>query len=170
MRSTALASIAVGVVVERRRAKSPWADYLWRPVSVLAGVPAVEPWTLINNDANVAVFYAGQAAIELHRTETVYYRENLVSGAPNLWVVLRRTATGIELVAVTADPAEGEALTDAGGDIVETVSMPGPIAATINEFIAAHHVEQTFIKRRRTPSEHQISGRQDDRVEKRRND
>jgi hypothetical protein len=85
-------------------------------------------------------------------------------------VLLRRTATGIELVAVTADPAEGEALTDAGDHIVETVSMPGPIVATINEFIAAHHVEQPFIKRRRTPSEHQISGRQDDRVEKRRND
>jgi hypothetical protein len=170
LRSTTLASIPVGVVVERHKAKSPWADYLWRPVSVLAGIPAVEPWTLINNDADVAVFYAGQAVIELHRTETVYYRENLVSGAPKLWVVLRRTATGMALVAVTADPAEGEALTDAGDDIVETVSMPGPIAATIDEFITAHHVEQPFIKRRRTPSEHQVSGARDDRVEKRRND
>ena len=170
MRSTTLASISVGVVVERRKAKSPWADYLWRPISVLAGIPAVEPWTLINNDTDVAVFYAGQATIELHRTETVYYRQNLTSGAPMLWVVMRPTETGIELAAVTADPAEGEALTDAGHNIVETVSMPGSIAATIEEFIVAHHVEQPFIKRRRTPSEHRVSNRRDDRVEKRRND
>jgi hypothetical protein len=149
-------------VVERRRAKSPWADYLWRPISVLAGIPAVEPWTLINSDADVAVFYAGQAAIELHRTETVYYRQNLTLGAPKLWVVMRHTATRVELIAVTADPAEGEALTDAGDDIVETVSMPGSIAATI---------EQPFIKRRRrTSSEHKVSGHRDDKVEKRRND
>jgi hypothetical protein len=170
LRSTTLASIPVGVVVERRKAKSPWADYLWRPISVLAGIPEAEPWTPISTDADVAVFYAGQAAIELHRTETVYYRENLTSGTPKLWVVIRRTATGVELVAVTADPAEGEALTDAGNDIVETVSMPGPIAEAINEFIAVHHVEQPFIKRRRTPSDHQVSGRRDDSVEKQRYD
>jgi hypothetical protein len=170
LRSTALASIPVGVVVERRKAKSPWADHLWRPISVLAGIPAAEPWTPISHDADVAVFYAGQATIELHRTETANYRQNLTSGAPKLWVVMRHTATGVELVAVTADPAEGEALTDAGDDIVETVPMPGPIAATIDEFIAVHHVEQPFIKRRRTLSEHQVSGGRDDRVEKRRND
>jgi Protein of unknown function (DUF3305) len=170
LRSTTLASIPVGVVVERRKAKSPWADYLWRPVSVLAGTPVADPWTLIEDNNEVALFYVGQAAIELYRTETVYYRQNLTSGAPKLWVVMRCAPAGIELVAVTADPAEGEALTDAGDDIVETVSMPAPIAATIDEFIAAHHVERPFIKRRRTPAEHQISGCRDDKVEKQRND
>src|SRR5262249_17010651 len=40
-----LARIAVGVMVERRAATSPWAEHVWRPVGVLAGAPAAAPWT-----------------------------------------------------------------------------------------------------------------------------
>jgi len=143
--------IPVGVVVERRKAKSPWLDFLWRPVSVLAGVPSAAPWTPIDAAAETTLFYAGDAVIELHRTESTNYRDNLTSGAPALWVVLRATASGpgYEVLAVTADPAEGEAFTDPGNDLIETVPMPVAIAATIGNFIAEHHVERPFIKRRR---------------------
>ena len=145
---TALTRIPVGVVVERRRAKSLWLDFLWRPVSVLAGRPAAMPWTPIGADGETAMFYVGVATIELHRTETAYYRENLASGAPALWVVLRPSTSNApyEVVTVTADPSEGEAFTDAGNDLVETVRMP---AAIIDRFIATHHVERPFVKRRR---------------------
>ena len=51
MRSTALARIAVGVVVERRRARSMWLDFLWRPVSVLAGNPSAAPWSTLETAA-----------------------------------------------------------------------------------------------------------------------
>ena len=59
MRSTALARIVVGVVVERRKAKSPWLDFLWRPVSVFAGTPSAAPWTRICEEGDAAPFYAG---------------------------------------------------------------------------------------------------------------
>jgi hypothetical protein len=45
MRSTALAQIPVGVIVERRKAKSMWVDFLWRPVSVFVGNLSAAPWT-----------------------------------------------------------------------------------------------------------------------------
>ena len=32
-----------------------------------------------------------RATIELHRSETAHYRNNLSTGAPTLWVVLRET-------------------------------------------------------------------------------
>ena len=46
--------------------------------------------------------------------------------APLLWVVLRPTGAEppYDVLAVTADPAEGEASTEAGNDLVETVPMP----------------------------------------------
>ncbi|MDB5406440.1 MAG: hypothetical protein JWL84_1352 [Rhodospirillales bacterium] len=149
--STALARIPVGVVVERRKAKSAWLDYVWSPVSVLAGDPSAAPWTQIRADAETVLFYAGEGVIELHRTETTNYRDNLASGAPMLWVVLRHIASGpaYEVVAVTADPAEGEAFTDPGNDLVETIPMPAVIAETIGDFVARHHVERPFVKRRR---------------------
>jgi Protein of unknown function (DUF3305) len=147
--------IPVGVVVERHKAESPWLDFLYRPVAVLTGVPVAAPWTVISSDGNVTTFYAGQAVIELHRTETANYRDNLGCGAPLLWVVLRptRAEAGFDLLMVTADPAEGEALTGAGNDLVEAVSMPLPISRIVESFIAEHHVEQTFYKRRRTTDE-----------------
>jgi hypothetical protein len=154
MRSTALARIVVGVVVERRKATSPWLDFLWRPVSVLVGTPSAVPWTRISEEGDATTFYAGEAAIELHRTETANYRQNLASEAPVLWVVLRpklanSADAAFELLTVTADPAEGEALTDAGNDLVATVPMPAAIIATIDGFNAEHHVERTFNKRKR---------------------
>ena len=144
----------MGVVVERHKASSTWLDFICRPVSVLAGVPAAEPWTVIRSEGDVTTLYAGEAVIELHRTETANYRDNLASGTPQLWVVLRPAEgeMGFDLLFVTADPAEGEALTGAGNDLVETVPMPALIIEIVESFIADHHVEQSFFKRERDRS------------------
>lgn len=143
--------IPVGVIVERRKAKSDWIDFIWLPVSVLAGIPAAEPWTKLKEDEGGATFYAGAADVELHAAQTTYYRDNLASGEPSLWVVLR-PSTGTspyELFKVTADPSEGEAMTEVGADVVETVAMPGAIREQIAGFIARYHVEHPFLKRER---------------------
>jgi hypothetical protein len=141
----------VGVTVERRKARSAWADFLWRPVSVFTGSPSAAPWTPLGMEAETTLFYAGQAAIELHRTETSSYRDNLASGAPALWIVLRPTTSELpyELVAVTADPAEGEGFTGAGNNLVEQVPMPPDIAEMVAHFVAHHHIDRPFVKRRR---------------------
>ena len=161
MTSTALMRIPVGVVVERRKAKSPWLDFLWRPVSVLPGAPSAAPWTPIAAERDRAIFYAGEGVIELHRTETANYRDNLASGAPALWVVLRPTGLepAYQVLTVTADPAEGEAFTDAGNDLVETVPMPPAIIGSLGDFIAEHHVERPFVKRRREDAKPEGRGR-----------
>jgi hypothetical protein len=145
------ACFTVGVVVERRAAESPWIDFTWRPVAVLPGVPAAAPWTQLTGDAKVATFYAGPADVALYRSETTHYRDNLASGSPGLWVVLR--ATGVEppfeLIAVTADPAEGEGFTQNGDHLVDAVPIPEPLRAMIEAFVAEHHVERPFVKRKR---------------------
>lgn len=155
MSAIALLSIPVGVVVERHKAVSPWLDYVWRPACVLAGVPSAEPWTPLSEAGGRTTFYAGAASIELHRTETANYLSNLKSGAPLLWVVLRPTGSEppYEVLAVTADPAEGEAFTEAGNDLVETVPMPEIVAETLAAFVAQHHVERPFFKRQRDSTE-----------------
>jgi hypothetical protein len=159
--------IRVGVVAERRKAQSPWADFLYRPVSVLEGIPAAPSGTVIGTEGDRTTFYAGEAAIELHRTETANYRNNLASGAPLLWIVLRPGSgeVGLDVLLVTADPAEGEALTGAGNDLIEPVPMPVSIRQVVEKFIAEHHVEQTFFKRERAkfaPPARRASGSQED--------
>jgi hypothetical protein len=168
LRSTALAHIPVGVVVERRKAKSVWVDFLWRPVSVFVGSPSAAPWTPLDADAAATLFFAGEAVIELHRTETTNYRDNLASGAPALWVALRPVVSErpYEILAVTADPAEGEAFTDAGSNLVEAVPMPPDVVEAIVQFIAEHHVERPFVKRRRQPPEPTLASRGNGRENK----
>jgi hypothetical protein len=147
--------MSIGVVVERRKAASVWIDYIWQPVAVLPGHPEAEPWTVLAADGDAAMFYAGAADLALYRTETGQYRDNLASSAPSLWVMLRPTRADppYRVVAVTADPSEGESFTQAGDDLVGAVPMPAAVRDMLEAFVAEHHVERPFFKRERDRDE-----------------
>jgi Protein of unknown function (DUF3305) len=146
-----LLRIPVGVVVERRKAASPWTDFVWRGTGVLPDKPEMTPWTVIREQEGMTLFYAGNATVDLYRSESARYRDNLATGAPNVWIVLTPSegAWPYAVSAVTADPAEGEAFTEAGANLVEAVSMPELLQEAIENFIAEHHVETEFVKRER---------------------
>ena len=156
-----LQTIKVGVVVERSKGVTQWSEYAWRPVSVLAGAPETPSWTKLTDDGERTTFFAGVAEIELYRTETTYYRDNLESGAPALWVALRATNSEppYTVAVVTADPAEGESLTETATDMVEQVPMPEAIRQLVTAFVAEHHVEQPFVKRKRDRADPEALGR-----------
>jgi Protein of unknown function (DUF3305) len=164
-----LLRIPVGVVVERRKATSQWVDIVWRPVAVLGGLPDAAPWTPLAGDGETETFYAGGAEIELYRSEADNYRRNLVSAAPAVWVALQETGgdPAYAVAAVTADPAEGEGLTESGQGIIEAVVMPDPVRQTIAAFVAEHHVDRVFKKRTRDRADPEALAR---RGPRRRND
>lgn len=145
-----LARIHVGIVVERRRAKSAWADFLWRPIAVLAGEPDAAPWTVLDSDADCTTFYAGAAELALYRSDCSSYNDNLSTEAPKLWAALRATGADppFAIVAVTADPNEGEALATSGTDLVEALPMPASIHSAIAAFVAEHHVKDVAFSKR----------------------
>jgi len=149
-RPAPLATTRVGVVVERRKAKSPWVDYVWRPIAALPGAPATRPWTVLEEGDGTTQFYVGAAELELYRADTSHYRDNLASGSPGLWVVLRPTGREppFEIATVTAKPSEGEAFTESGADLVEPVPIPDSVQEVIEAFVAEHHVEHAFTKRK----------------------
>jgi len=146
-----LSRVTVGVVVERRKSDSAWIDFLWRPAGILPDAPGLAAWNVLRDEGDSVLFYAGSCSIELHRSETARYRDNLVTGNSLLWVVLSPTEGEhpYALAAVTADPAEGEAFTEAGANLVETVAMPDAVRETVAAFVAEHHVEREFVKRKR---------------------
>lgn len=143
--------IPVAVIVDKKKAASPWIDHLWVPARVVTGLPEAEPMTLIARDGETESFYAGATSLVLASTETANYRDNLLTGSPKLWVVLRMEELDayVSVVTVTADPAEGEAHTESGSNIVEPLPMPQDIAAQIAAFVDRHHVEREFFKRKR---------------------
>lgn len=134
-------------MVERRKPSSPWLDYAWSAVAVLSEPPATAAWATLGDGR----FYAGSLTLSLHTSETEHYRTNLTSGEPKLWVVLRpeRAEPPIPIVHVTADPFEGEAYSETATEQVDSVPMPTDLAGILAEFIATHHVERPFFKRKR---------------------
>jgi len=147
--------IPVGVVVERRKADSPWADFVWRAVAVLPDDPEMKPWTALREDEGGILFYAGGATIDLYPSEAARYRDNLASGSPSIWIVLSPAEGALpdslpySVATVTADPAEGEAFTGLEANLVEAVPMPEMLREAVERFVAEHHVEEEFFKRKR---------------------
>jgi hypothetical protein len=141
----------VGLVLERRQLSGTWGGVAWRPVTIFAHAPDVAPWTSLGGTASGARFYAGAFPVSLYSTDTANYRDNLSSGAPKLWVVLRPDGAEppVHVLTITADPAEGEGNTEAGKNVVDTVDMPPEVAGIVAAFIQTHHVERPIIKRRR---------------------
>ena len=156
-----LKTVSVGIVIERSKSAGPWTDFLWRPLSALAGVPDTPAWTKLSDDGERATFYVGAADIELYRSEAGNYRENLLVEAPLLWVALRPTESDppYALSGVTADPAEGEAWAGLGHDIVDTVPMPAAVEDVVASFVTEHYVEHTFRKRKRDRADPEALGR-----------
>lgn len=155
-------AMPVGVVGELVQPATAWGRPTWYPRAVLEAAPGLAPGTPLGG----GLVYLGPATLELHRVETANYRDNLATGAPRLWVVLDAASGSAGLpaiVAVTADGAEGEGFTEAGIDLsdrtIETVPMPPALAALVEGFVAEHHVERAFFKRKRDRANPDALGR-----------
>ncbi|HEX2555950.1 MAG TPA: DUF3305 domain-containing protein [Microvirga sp.] len=139
----------IGIVVEKRPFKGPWGGHEWRPVAILPAAPSLAVGARLGSEAGGETFYAGAATLDLHLRATGHYRDNLVSGRPSVWVVVRPVGEEVELVSATVDPYEGEALAESIGDVVEAVPMPQAVQDWVQAFFDAFHVEQVFFKRKR---------------------
>ena len=147
-----LVRIPVGVIVERRRATSAWAQFVWRPLGILPGVPETSPWTALETEADRTTFYAGVVEILLYRVDSAGYWDNLRDDLPVLWVTLvptGNTKRPYEIGAATADPGEGEAYSENAENLVEALPMPDIVRNIVARFVAKHHVDRPFFKRQR---------------------
>jgi hypothetical protein len=139
----------IGVVVAKRPLTGPWGGHQWQPIAVLPAAPALAAGTRLGGGEGDETLYAGSAILDLHLRATGHYRDNLTSGQPSVWVVLRPVGEEVELVSVTVDPYEGEALAESIGDVVEAVPMPQAVMDWVQAFFDAFHEEQVFFKRKR---------------------
>ena len=144
------ATMPLGVVLERRRIDHPWAAFAWRAVAVIPGAPPPAAPAGAEDRVHAATLELG-----LHRKETEGYRVNLSQPEPVVYVVLRPGAAGAapRPFRVTVCPYEAQAYELGGDERVDALPMPPAVAALVARFVAAHHVEVPFVKRRRTPHE-----------------
>ena len=146
------AVMPISVVLERRVSKSQWQDYVWQPIGVLPRA-ALEPGALLAEGEGFAQFHGGSLDIELFRGETEGYLNNLSQTPPVVFVVLRRNEDGGELeftpFLATICPYEAMGYTEGNDDlVVEGVPMSPEVMAWVREFVAAHHIDEPFLKRK----------------------
>ena len=151
-------TIRLGIVIERRELDNPWVDHEWRPVAVLPGTPEVGQWRRTESGDGWVRYLCADLPVSLYRKETEAYLANLETGRPSVFVVLRTTDEAdaeheIEAVLATVSPFEAQDYLDSGEDIVESVAMPDAVREWVEAFVAEHHVEEPFRKRKRQKHE-----------------
>lgn len=154
-------AIPLAVLVERRLGVTAWAEHVWRVVQVLEEAPAMPAWTLLREDDERSLYFAGVAEARLHPTDTENYKHNIEAAQPLVWVALRpvEAAPGFVLQAVTVDPGEAHLHADAGSDLVEALPMPPGLLALTQAFVAKHHRQREFHKRKRDRADPQALAR-----------
>ncbi len=157
------AVMPISVVIERRASKNQWQDEVWRPVGILPRA-APEAGKLLAEGEGWAQFDGGTLNLELFRGETEGYLTNLSQDMPVIFAVLRRSEEpdGLEFVPflVTACPYEAMGYTPDNDDIVEGVPMPPEVMDWVREFVALHHVDEPFRKRKNKRHQDDYGGKQ----------
>ncbi len=149
--ATSLA-IPLGVIVTCKQPKNAWADPVWRASGVMLEIPPGPDWRELGRGEGYTQYLTTRAQLELFRKETEAYIANIESSEPALYIVLRESETDaapVEVHLVTASPFEAQDYMDSSEETVERVSMPAPLLEMIEAFIAEHHVEEKFRKRKR---------------------
>ncbi|PWC40030.1 molybdopterin-guanine dinucleotide biosynthesis protein A [Azospirillum sp. TSO35-2] len=139
------------MLVERRSIDNPWIEARWQPALLVPPIPGQTDWSVVAEGPGWTRYYAGSAEIALFPTETENYKHNLDGGSPCAYVILRpgAPAPGMRLLCVTVDPGEIDTHAEAGDDVIEPLPLPAPLALWIDGFVARHHVERPFHKRKR---------------------
>ncbi len=146
------AVMPVSVVLERRASKSQWQDYSWAPIGVTPRVQ-LPAGVLMTEGQDFAQYHGGALDLELFRGETEGYLNNLSQTPPVVYVVLRRSEEPGDLefepFLATICPYEAMGYTENDDDlVVEGVPMSPEVLAWVQEFVAVHHVDTPFLKRK----------------------
>lgn len=145
-------SIPVGVVVRRSPGVTRWAKWAWRAVGVLPGAGPAN-WKELRRDGEVVEFHAATRPLELYVSDTEAYVHELQSRSPSIYVVLSpddsRPGIPWKVSLVTASPYEAQDYSDSDEVMVEKIAMPDGMHAWIAAFVAQHHEEEAFVKRKR---------------------
>jgi hypothetical protein len=143
----------VGVILERRRIGHRWQEYAWRAVDIVPGAPDIAAPCLVEEGDDWARYHIMTLDIALFPGETEGYRYNLSQAQPVVYVLWRHEHEDAErtpeIFHATVCPYEAQDYLDGGDVIVEGVPMPDLIAHWLRGYIARHHVEVPFEKRRR---------------------
>ena len=145
------ASMPVGVVIRRTAGVTRWAKWSWRVSGVVVGARAATP-QILRHEGDAVEYHAATVPLELHGSDTESYMVAISAQVPSIYVVMRDNPDNMppfDVILATASAYEAQDYADSGEEIVEKIQMPEGVVAWVRDFVKAHHVEETFVKRKR---------------------
>ena len=145
-------TLPIGVVVRRSPGVTRWAKHAWTATALLPGA-ADANWKLLRTEGDVTEFHAATLPLTLYVSDAEAYAHELQARDPSVYVVLRPSGPTSDrpwkVAIVTASPYEAQDYCDSAEELVEKIRMPEGLLNWIADFVARHHEEETFVKRRR---------------------
>jgi len=148
-------TLDIGIVLERRDVDHPWKDHDWRSVSVQTDVAVfgdAGAWHEIARGDGWIRYVTAPLTLQLFARETEGYKYNLSNDVPAVYVIWREdedSPADISPFHATVCPYEAQTYLDGDEELVESIPMPAEVAAWLAEFVAAHHIDEPFFKRKR---------------------
>ena len=127
----------LAVVMQRRPAKSQWAETVWEPWGVLVGHPEGAARLLLERDGLAQWVHPG-FALELHRDEAEGYYLNVSTTTPRVFVLWRMEGDQGLPLQVTASYNEASRWMDAGHS-VDSVAMPADVFAWVGDYVEKNY-------------------------------
>ena len=134
------ARIPVDVIMERVPLHNRWVSERWLPVAVVAAESAGGGAACERLAGEVERWRCGPYEVELHPSEAEGYYLNVTAPSPKAFVLWRlyEDAPAARPVVVTVSYNEAARFMD-GGEQVEGVPLPEPLADMMRPFIALHY-------------------------------
>src|SRR5262245_52192106 len=123
--------------MQRRPARSPWAEHVWEPVGILPADPGGEPRLLVE-EAGVAQWLHPGFTLRVRRDELDGYYFNVSAPEPRVFVLWRMEGESGLPVHVTVSSEEAARWLD-GGHTVDGVTMPPEIYAWVGAYVEANY-------------------------------
>ena len=140
----------IAVVLERRVAKSTWADHTWEASGITVGRhPRTDEPRLIREDSGTAFFIVGGLQVELFADECESYYFNLVSETPRAYVLahLADADSAPEPFRITLSFDEAHAYLE-GEDEIYAVDVPPELYLWAEAFVIANYFPEKKRKRK----------------------
>jgi len=123
--------------MQRRPAKSRWADVVWEPHGVVLGYQGTEVKLLVEQHGAAQWLHPG-FTMELHRDETEGYYLNVSSHEPCVFILWRMDEDRGVPAQVTVSREEAARWLD-GGHSVDSVRMPAEIFAWVGDYVEKNY-------------------------------
>ena len=124
--------------MQRRPAKSAWADVVWEPHGVLPGYPEPGAARLLVEEGGVGQWLHPGFVLKLHRDESEGYYLNVSARDPRVFVLWRMEDETALPVEVTVSSEEAGRWLDAGHS-VDGVAMPPEIFAWVGTYVEENY-------------------------------